>query len=189
MLLEKEDDELALGDGLMYWILYNKLAIQNSAADHICRIVTTNHAMIANPLDELDRIVDELIKCGLPRPPMKLNQDTLNSFLDRHNGTIVNEMPFERLSVSQGGSSSSGCKVYEYDFSENPVEASLYSKATKIYCDLESGEAYKKNYVWPIITDEERRLYLRFDDNRVAWEQELRYKYHGCAWNVSSAND
>jgi hypothetical protein len=48
-----------------------------------------------------------------------------------------------------------GCTVREYESSETEGsdnfvrEHALYVKAMKIYCDLQSGAAYKDDYEWP----------------------------------------
>ena len=177
MLLQKKHG-FELGKGLLLWILHNKSAIQNSAAD-VCRIATTNRAMVTSPLVEMDRIVDELKKCGLPSPPMKLNQGILNSFLEKH-GADLTRMPTGSLNIAEG---SGDCKVYEHhsrDGSEGFIEASLYSKATKIYCDLESGVAYNKDYVWPEITDAEKSLHLERDRSPEDTQMLLQKQYHLC---------
>ena len=47
------------------------------------------------------------------------------------------------------------CKVHDYDSpidagpAKNMEEMEMYLMAMKIYCDLESGDAYHSDYEWP----------------------------------------
>ncbi len=183
--LLKEEHGFELGRGLILWILYNKHAIQNSVSNDICRVTTSNHAMVTNTLSELDRIVHELsTKCGQPTPSTKLNQDILDSFMEEY-GPSLQKMPIEPLTISKDNVNADGdCKVHEYqarDGAEGFVEASLYSKATKIYCDLQKGIAYHKDYIWPELTESEKGVHLQLDQLPVDVEKQLRRRYHSCA--------
>jgi hypothetical protein len=132
-----EERDIPVERGLELWIVYNKRAIQNS--QHLCRVLTSNSAILANPLEESTRIVEELVqKCHLQRPPGHVTRDLVDRFVDsslQHHTTKDDE---------------GGC--HDYNMSE---ESDMYKMAMKVYCDLQSGEAYKPDYKWPIGVDRE----------------------------------
>ena len=73
-------DSFPLIDGLRIWIIYNKAAIQNSA--HMCRVTTSNNAILQDPFNEVLRISNELtLKCNEPPPPGQLSVETVDSFI------------------------------------------------------------------------------------------------------------
>ncbi len=178
-MLLKEEHGYDLGKGLLLWILYNKRAIQNSDTD-VCRVTTSNHAMIADPVGEVERILDEAKQCGLQvyNPGKRSNQHILNSIAKKQGFPVklAFEIPNEAESIG-------GCSFRNYEPHDGAVgfiEASLYSRATKVFCDLEEGLAYNKDYVWPEVTEEERALYLELDQFPVEIEKLLRKQYHKC---------
>jgi hypothetical protein len=74
--------------GLELWILYNQKALQHSQG--LCRITSSNEALLQNPAYEVQRISHQLTtRCGLPAPPhpiidiMAANQ-FVNVELQRH---------------------------------------------------------------------------------------------------------
>jgi len=138
--------------GLHLWIVYNMQAIQNSQG--LCRVLTSNNAILTNAFTEVQRIADELTKkCGVTNPPNELSQEIVNEFVDpqlqkqkrrRENKTV------ERDVIS----SYNGCTVYDYGSSymggsRHKKEMEMYKIAMRIYCDLESGKAYETKYKWP----------------------------------------
>ncbi len=178
LLLEKEHG-FELGKGLLLWILYNKSAIQNSARETgMCRIVTTKQALTSSPLTEMDRIIGELTKCGITStfPSKKHNQGTFNSVLEKYRTSMMGDM----------GNSTSD-QIYELKSRFNvsnesgDVVSSLYSKATKVQYDLESGVAFGEDYVWPKITHVERGTLLDEDYEAIGIERDLREQYHHCS--------
>ena len=81
MSLEKREDDFDLEHGLRIWIAYNMRAIQNMAG--LCRVLSSNDAVLANPLEEVQRIADELTnKCHVPAPPSKLTKTIVDKFID-----------------------------------------------------------------------------------------------------------
>ena len=68
-------------DGLQAWLVYNKLAILNSA--DLCRVVASQDRVLADPMNEIRRIQMELIdNCGVPSPPREVTIDDVNAFID-----------------------------------------------------------------------------------------------------------
>ena len=124
-----EERFLTLERGLELWIIYNKLAIQNS--QQLCRVLSSNDAILANPLEESTRIVEELVqKCHLQRPSRNVTREIVDRFVD---------------ASLQHHTKDDACQ--NYDSSE---KGEMYKKAMKVYCDLQSGKAYKPDYEWPI---------------------------------------
>lgn len=140
----------ALEKGFRIWIIYNMRAIQSSA--DLCTVYTSNTAVLSNAQNEVQRISDELAsKCRLKPPPkQKLTTDTVHTFVD----------PTLQHSKEHGDklltTFNEDCQVYDYEreyhdkTSEEYIrEYDLYLIAMRIYCDFESGKAYKTDYGWP----------------------------------------
>lgn len=62
--LKSRQNSYSLVDGLKLWIRYNRIALENSK--DLCRVVTSNNAIMQNPMQEMRRIKKELKSCGLP---------------------------------------------------------------------------------------------------------------------------
>lgn len=152
MSLKKREKNFSLEHGLRLWIIYNMRAIQNSQG--LCRVYSSNDAILNDTLDEVKNIVSELTnKCGVPAPPREITQEDVNKFVDpnlQHNKGREHEG--EKVLADYDG-----CKVYEYasDFPEGSTnqvrEREIYLMAMKIHCDFKSGEAYEDDYEWPSV--------------------------------------
>ena len=139
---------------LRLWIQYNKAALQNSA--DLCRVFSSNNAVLEDPLKEAKRIADELTnKCNVPPPPKMIDSKVVNSFVDTSLQHGKNQLKTKNAQNRSVLETHGDCEVKEYDSVEVPGspaqerEMDLYLKAMKIYCDFESGEAYKDTYDWP----------------------------------------
>jgi hypothetical protein len=142
--------------GLKLWIAYNMRAIQNSRG--LCIVRTSNTAVLADPLKELQRISNEFTsKCGVPAPKQSVSKEEINKFIDtslQHHDAGTNK-EHEVLETYNDG------KCVAYNFESKPKkgnpsheqELAIYLKAMKIYCDLESGKAYEEDYVWPDVSE------------------------------------
>ena len=154
MSLKKREDSFTLDHGLRLWIVYNMRALQNSQG--LCRVLTSNEAVLTNPLEEVRRISHELTtKCGVPAPSKDISMEDVEKFMDpslQHNKKERDANEASKPIITIYGDS---CVVREYESNEMPDspagkrERSLYLKAMKIYCDMQSGEAYKDDYQWP----------------------------------------
>lgn len=80
--LQRRHKNMTLSHALYLWIVYNVRALQNSA--HLCRVVTSNAAILNNPKREIERISTELTnKCGVAPPPQwNLSSSLVDSFVD-----------------------------------------------------------------------------------------------------------
>jgi len=150
--INKRDDSIAVETGLRLWIVYNMRAIQNSKG--LCVVKSSNDAILANPLHEVQRIIDELTsKCSVPAPPHGMTQEAVDKFLDpklQHHKKKANTGQ-EVLKTYNDGK----CEVHSYTSHEQEGteayerEHRLYHKAMKIYCDLQSEVAHADDYIWP----------------------------------------
>jgi len=152
MSINKRDENIRVETGLRLWIVYNMRAIQNSRG--LCVVKSSNDAILADPLHEVQRISDELTdKCAVPPPPNRVTQEAIDKFIDpklQHNKKKDNTGK-EVIKTYNDGK----CVVYKYKSKEEKGSASyareksLYEKAMKVYCDLQSGIAHEEDYVWP----------------------------------------
>jgi hypothetical protein len=153
MSLMKREKSFTLEHGLRLWIVYNMRAIQNT--EKMCRVLSSNDAILQHPLEEVQRISNELSsKCGVPSPPHIITQEDVDEFVDpqlQHNKKKQDEVNKEKKVIEEHD----GCNVYEYESTEEDGspekerEMGLYKKAMKMYCDFGSGKAYKPGYEWP----------------------------------------
>jgi hypothetical protein len=150
--LMHRESGFTLDHGLRLWIVYNMRGLQNSA--DLCRVYSSNDAIMASPLTEVQRLVQELTtKCGVPRPPNELTQEEVDKFVDpslQHNakGKYGQDRP---VIVKHGT-----CEIHELTTDTLPgspayeIQLELYLLAMGLYCDMESGAAYKDDYTdWP----------------------------------------
>jgi hypothetical protein len=152
--LQRREQNFSLAQGLRLWIVYNMRAVQNSAG--LCRVVTSNEAVLANPRQEVVRIAQELTtRCGVPAPAKQVTDEDVEKFMDptlQHHKKEKDAQQQARAILATHGTD---CVVREYDSkdkADTPTgqrERKLYLTAMKIYCDLESGLAYKEDYAWP----------------------------------------
>jgi len=131
--------------GLQVWLVYNKLAILNSA--DLCRVVASQDNVLADPMNEIRRIQKELIdRCGVPSPSREITIDDVNSFIDiklvNHNHLDNNG---ERRVVEVYGASK--CVIYSDKRIRSEQLEKLYVKAMKLYCDMQSLEAFTPEYI------------------------------------------
>ena len=147
MSLQKREQGFTFEHGLRLWIVYNMRALQNSAG--LCRVFSTNEAVVKNPLAEVQRIKDELTKrCNVIPPPVStLPKSVVDEFVDpklQHN----KEKP-------GGEEIKEGCvaPVYQSEIevgtNKYKDERKVFLMAMEIFCDLENGDAIKEDYGWP----------------------------------------
>jgi len=140
-------DPGSLGKFFRLWIWFNRLAIENSRG--LCRVVTRTEVLMQDPESEIQRIAKELAMCGLPI--MTVETKRIHSF-------------FSKELVHHAKENITATKIEENNalnqFSPRRVnirwktmgQNMMHNIAMKVYQDLESGEAFKEDYVWPILT-------------------------------------
>ena len=141
-----------LDHGLRLWIIYNMRGIQNSAG--LCHVYSSNNVILVDPMTEVMHLSRELMtKCGVPALPNELTEDQVEKFVDtslQHNKKRIGEgLPV----IAKHGD----CKVHQL-VTKTPaglyvyeLEQNLYLVAMEIYCAVNSGEAYKDDYKWPVL--------------------------------------
>ena len=158
MSLSKRQD-LELYKGFRLWIIYNQLGIQKS--QDLYRVHMSNTAVLANPMAETNRIVKELTEsCHIVRPDTtKISQTVVDAFVDpklQANKKKLEENKTGEVKILE--TRNRGTYLVKDYLSTNKEgsdifisEREIYLKAMKIYCDLESGEAFNMDYEWPLI--------------------------------------
>jgi hypothetical protein len=153
MSLKKRERSFSLEHGLRLWIVYNMRAIQNSKG--LCMVKSSNDAILADPLTEVQRISDELTSnCGVPAPPNRVLQEDVDKFVDptlQHNKKQITDKEKKVIAEYNDGK----CLVMDYETHteegtpDREREQKLYEQAMKIYCDFQSGKAHEDDYEWP----------------------------------------
>lgn len=149
--LINREKSFTLDHALRLWVVYNMRALQNSKG--LCRVYTSNEDILKNPMQEVQRISDELTRqCNVPKPPNELTIEQVNKFVDtslQHNAkSKFNVGPI----IQRYGTD---CDVHELVTTtektspQYDLELQWYRMAMKIYCDMKSGAAYENEYVWP----------------------------------------
>jgi hypothetical protein len=124
--------------GIKLWYVYNKSAIKHT--QDICRVVASHGNVMKSPRQELDRIYNELIACGL-NVPKKVSDEDIKSFIDpklQHGKTTL-------LDNSCNGDNSA-ISIPDTWQTNEPNHLKLYREAMKLYCALEDGSALTGNY-------------------------------------------
>ena len=155
-LYSRDKKNFPVTRGLRFWILYNRLALQNS--EGLCTVYTKAVKIYENTIDELERIGIELEKCGVI-VELGVNEEVVREFVDpglKHNSAAleINSDPNSKCDINLGWKSANIV---------NPAEAKreekLFQQAMKIFCALEdgfndgdvTGEIYLEpnSYDWP----------------------------------------
>ena len=150
--MEKRDgrDAFPMTRGLRLWIVYNMRAVQNSA--DLCRVISSNDALMSNAKEEIVRIGEGLTKCGLP-PPHAPDQAVIDDFVDPN----LHLDPTKHFNMNEILDRHGDCIVYGYNSyldegsRQKTYEVNLYKTAMKIFCDLKSRKAFEVDYKWPEI--------------------------------------
>ena len=114
--------------------------------------MSSNDAILANPLQEVQRIASELTNsCGVPQPPKEITQEDVDKFIDPN-------MQHGKKEIGAGKGTLDtidGCVIPEYDSVHQPNtpehdrELAMYKVAIQIHCAFKDESAYKDDYVWP----------------------------------------
>jgi len=131
-----------LYEGLNLWIWYNRFAIQNSQG--MCRVITSNDDIIADPELELTKVLKGLEDCGLPK--QNLNITASIDFID-----ITEQHGHEVENPCMINGTNGKWRLNNYASKDNSLdkrwlEESYYSKAMQLYCDMKNGKAFEQDY-------------------------------------------
>lgn len=153
--LKQRESNFNLEHGFRLWINYNMLALQNS--EGLCRVFSTNEAVINDPFNEVQRIKNELTeKCRVMAPPIyQLSSEIVDEFVDpklQHNSNkrIAEK---EKQGVLKQFGDNCEAKQFESAYLKGSAnwkaEMEMYLLAMGVYCDLENGKAFRSDYEWP----------------------------------------
>ncbi len=153
--LKHREKNFTIERGLRLWIVYNMRAIQNSQG--LCIVHSSSEAVLADPMNEVQRISDELTsKCNVPEPPYRLKPEDVDKFIDpglQHNKNRRAEEEKDKQVIATYNDGK--CVVHSYESEEKEGspgrerEMVLYSLAMQIYCDFQAGKPYEESYEWP----------------------------------------
>lgn len=157
MSLKHREENFTIEQGLRLWILYNMRALENS--EDLCHVYSTNEAVFRDPMEEVQRIKNELTeKCRvIPPPTDRISEDVVNEFVDpklQHNSK---ERKAEEAKLGVLKDYGNGCvaRDFESEYMEKTAnrmaEVEMYLMAMTVFCDLENGQAYQRDYEWPDI--------------------------------------
>ena len=138
--LHKRYELYPMGKGLRLWYVYNRRAVQQSR--DLCRVVTSHKKIMEMPMTELRRIREELKnKCNMV-VPRDLPEAEVSEFVDvklehGHNDHTDH-------SCEQDHSSLVPPKEQWSD--PDPEQLRLYREVMRVYCAMESGEAFKEGF-------------------------------------------
>lgn len=131
----------SIEDGLDVWLVYNQAAIRNSKG--LCRVVTSNDAILKDPIRETTRIVEQLsTKCGVAPPPRRVpSKEVIDGFVDI------------TLQKSKTGNLADWCIAKEISTKDTrelgfntQLAKQRFEQAMKLYCDMTSGIAFSTGY-------------------------------------------
>eukprot|EP01038_Epipyxis_sp_PR26KG_P012174 gene12174-16304_t len=133
-------EQFEIQKGLKLWYVYNRRAIEQS--HDLCRVTASHRLIMTQARVELDRIYNQLMKCGV-KIPKKLLDNEINSFIDiklQHGKTTLVDTSCEndisKLSIPT---------TWE---TNNPDHLILYREAMRVYCALENHSAYNIDFQW-----------------------------------------
>lgn len=141
---------------LRLWIVYNMRGIQNSKG--LCRVYSSNDQLLAQPYQEVSRIVSDLIhQCHVLPPSKTLSQQVIDTFVDGTLQHVVRKTTKQRIDDGEKiiQQFSNTCVAFEYKSTIPKTsndwkrERSMYLQAMKIFCDFENGDAFHDDYEWP----------------------------------------
>ena len=151
--LIKREASFTMEHALRLWVVYNMRALQNSQS--LCRVTTSNEAVLLHPLEEVQRIAQTLTsQCQVPAPPQNLTLEQVNKFVDT---SLQHNKKVEAAGRNVIATHHEHCLVYALETEtketdpEYLLEQKWYKIAMKIYCDLQEGLPYQSDYAWPAL--------------------------------------
>lgn len=136
--------EFGLARGLHLWMAYNRLTIENSRG--LCRVITSDAALIHDGWTEVKRIHDQLRACGvdIPREP---TEEDVQSFIDpslrhhklTHDGECDEANPVLWESEEEGH--------------EKERQETAYGHARRLYCAMRDGSAFLSGFEFENLSD------------------------------------
>lgn len=135
---KREFEKFAVNKGLRLWYVYNKRAIEQS--QDLCRVTTSHRKVMQQPKQELDRIFDELVACGVA-VPHKLDDTEISSFIDiklQHGKSTLKDHSCDQDLTSILPPESWPTKDDQH--------IRLYREVMRVYCAMEDGRAFQRGF-------------------------------------------
>lgn len=156
--LRKRNSNIISNQGLMYSIGYNRNSIQTAVEGDLCLVSTSYYNIMNDSLEEVQRIVKELkMKCDVVPsiPYSSITQSLVDGFVDhglRHDFEKPKGLENECELDDWGLSFYRAAKLVDPN-----VHNGIFFVALKIYCDIENGNAFEKDYAWPEVQKMKRK--------------------------------
>lgn len=133
-------NKMSLARGLAAWTAYNKALLRNSQGQ--CIVVTTNDALLQDPMTEINKIVHELTtKCNVLPPP---NMTPIQSVVSFVNVSLQHSKLKQQMAASECNRFTSNAN--EKNATKSTTKETAQEAAMKLYCDMQSGKAFESGY-------------------------------------------
>lgn len=136
----KRYEHLPIGKSLRMWYVYNRRAIMQS--HDLCRVTTSHRAVMTQPLIELDRIYDELRRCGV-MASHRLTKAEVEDFVDpklQHGKSALKD-----TTCGQDLTTLMPPSTWPTRDESHFV---LYREVMRVFCALEDGSAFSPTFQW-----------------------------------------
>ena len=157
--LRTRNPNIISNQGLMYSIGYNQNSIQNAIHAGLCLVQTSYNNIMNDSFNEVQRVVAELqMKCNVtPTIPISnISSTVIDGFMD-HSLRHDLEKP-KGLKDKECELDDWGLKSYkEANLVDTNQHNGIFFTAMKIYCDIENGQAFRKDYEWPEVNKMKRK--------------------------------
>jgi len=157
--LRQRNAYIISNQGLVYSIGYNQNSIQNAIQAGLCLISTSYYNVMNDSLNEVRWIVTELqTKCNVePSIPISSIKSALvDRFVDhglRHDFEKPKILEDRECELDDWGLRS----YKEANLVDKNQHNGIFFTAMKIYCDIENGKAFEKEYEWPEVNKMKRK--------------------------------
>ena len=148
--------------GTNAWIGYNRLAIQASA--DLCVVYSNYDDLLNDTVSESNRVMHEFhTKCGLPQSRANMTQAQADKFVDR---SLRHHHQKNIELVGQCEMDDYGQAIYEERrMFDKYFDQWAFFIAMEMYCDMKSGVAFRRDYIWPNIPSVKKKWNLRKNSN------------------------
>ncbi len=136
----KRYEHLPIGKSLRMWYVYNRRAIQQS--HDLCRVTTSHRAVMTQPLVEMDRIYEEVRRCGV-MATHRLTKSEVEDFVDpklQHGKSALKD-----TTCGQDLSTLMPPSTWPTRDENHFV---LYREVMRVFCALEDGTAFSPMFQW-----------------------------------------
>ena len=133
-------EHFPIGKSLKMWYVYNRRAIVQS--HDLCRVTTSHRAVMAQPLQEMQRLYTEIKACGV-EVSHELTKAEVEDFVDpklQHGRSALKD-----TSCELDHSTLTPPAIWEHP---EPQNIPLYREVMRVFCAMEDGSAFKPDFHW-----------------------------------------